>query len=160
MNADGVPGRATGTAAVHVARLAGNLMDAQTLDFDVAVAPTRGTAAAVQAWQAKTPRVHLLQRPGKMGLGSAYRDGFKFALSHGAEYIFEMDADFSHDPGVLGEFLKHIGDADIVTPEHAVEMFRTIPGSRLCVVPDAGHGAMPAETVRAFLAAYARPLPA
>jgi dolichol-phosphate mannosyltransferase len=73
-----------------------------------------GTAAAVQAWQAKSPRVHLLQRPGKMGLGSAYRDGFRYALAQGAEYIFEMDADFSHDPNALGEFLHQIEDADIV----------------------------------------------
>ncbi len=73
-----------------------------------------GTAEAVKTWQAKSDRVHMLQRPGKMGLGSAYREGFKFALAHGAEYIFEMDADFSHDPGVLGEFLKHIEGVDIV----------------------------------------------
>jgi dolichol-phosphate mannosyltransferase len=73
-----------------------------------------GTADVVKAWQAKSDRVHMLQRPGKLGLGSAYRDGFKFALSHGAEYIFEMDADFSHDPGVLGEFLKNMQDVDIV----------------------------------------------
>jgi pimeloyl-ACP methyl ester carboxylesterase len=44
-----------------------------------------------------------------------------------------------------------IGDRDIVTPEHAVEMFRTIPGARLCVVPGAGHGAMPKEMVLSFL---------
>jgi len=44
-----------------------------------------------------------------------------------------------------------IGDRDIVTPEHAVEMFHTIPHARLCVVPDTGHGAMPAETVLRFL---------
>jgi pimeloyl-ACP methyl ester carboxylesterase len=44
-----------------------------------------------------------------------------------------------------------IGDADIVTPEHGVERFRTIPGSRLCVVPHAGHGVMPTETVLTFL---------
>ena len=44
-----------------------------------------------------------------------------------------------------------IGDRDIVTPEHAVEMFRTIPGAQLCVVPNAGHGAMPKETVLTFL---------
>ena len=43
------------------------------------------------------------------------------------------------------------GDRDIVTPEHAVEMFRAIPGAQLCVVPDAGHGILPAETVLAFL---------
>ena len=44
-----------------------------------------------------------------------------------------------------------IGDADIVTPEHAVEMFRTIPGAQLCVVPHAGHGVLPKETVLTFL---------
>ena len=43
------------------------------------------------------------------------------------------------------------GDRDIVTPEHAVEMFRAIPGAQLCVVPDAGHGVLPAEAVLAFL---------
>ncbi len=73
-----------------------------------------GTAEVVKAWQAKSDRVHMLQRPGKMGLGSAYRDGFQYALSHGAEYIFEMDADFSHDPGVLGEFIRNMHDVDIV----------------------------------------------
>ena len=73
-----------------------------------------GTASVVKAWQAKSARVHLLERPGKMGLGSAYRDGFRFALEHGAEYIFEMDADFSHDPEALGQFIEHAQDADIV----------------------------------------------
>jgi dolichol-phosphate mannosyltransferase len=85
--------------------------------FDVLIVDDNspdGTAEVVKTWQAKSDRVHLLQRPGKMGLGSAYRDGFKYALANGAEYIFEMDADFSHDPGVLGEFLKAIGDVDIV----------------------------------------------
>lgn len=73
-----------------------------------------GTAARVEAWQARSERVHLLKRPGKMGLGSAYRDGFRYALAKGAEYIFEMDADFSHDPGAIGEFLEAARDADIV----------------------------------------------
>ena len=73
-----------------------------------------GTADLVKAWQAKTPRVHLLQRAGKMGLGSAYRDGFRYALKNGAEYIFEMDADFSHDPDAIGDFLEAAKDADIV----------------------------------------------
>jgi dolichol-phosphate mannosyltransferase len=73
-----------------------------------------GTAARVKAWQEKTTRVHLIERPGKMGLGSAYRDGFRFALREGAEYIFEMDADFSHDPDAVGDFLTAARDADIV----------------------------------------------
>jgi dolichol-phosphate mannosyltransferase len=73
-----------------------------------------GTAEIVKQWMAKEPRVHLLQRPGKMGLGSAYRDGFRYALQNGAEYIFEMDADFSHNPDSIPEFLKAIEDSDIV----------------------------------------------
>ena len=44
-----------------------------------------------------------------------------------------------------------IGDDDIVTPEHAVELFRTIPNAQLCVVPNAGHGVLPVETIRTFL---------
>ncbi len=44
-----------------------------------------------------------------------------------------------------------VGDADIVTPEHAVEMFRTIPGAQLCIVPNAGHGVLPTETILTFL---------
>jgi len=60
------------------------------------------------------PRIHLLQRAGKLGLGSAYVEGFRYALAQGAEYIFEMDADFSHDPAHLKEFLKAIEGADIV----------------------------------------------
>jgi len=73
-----------------------------------------GTAEQVKVWQAKSSRVHLLERPGKLGLGSAYRDGFRYALANGAEFIFEMDADFSHDPEAIGEFLEAARDADIV----------------------------------------------
>ena len=60
------------------------------------------------------PRVHLLRRPGKMGLGTAYRDGFRWALARDYEYIFEMDADFSHDPRHLPEFLAAAQEADFV----------------------------------------------
>jgi dolichol-phosphate mannosyltransferase len=73
-----------------------------------------GTAAIVERRMASEKRIHLLKRPGKMGLGSAYRDGFRYALQNGAEFIFEMDADFSHDPGAIGEFLKAAENADIV----------------------------------------------
>ncbi|MEO5989500.1 MAG: polyprenol monophosphomannose synthase [Candidatus Eisenbacteria bacterium] len=73
-----------------------------------------GTAAVVQRRMADEPRIHLLQRPSKMGLGSAYRVGFRYALDQGAEYIFEMDADFSHDPAAIGEFLTATEEADIV----------------------------------------------
>ncbi len=58
-----------------------------------------GTADEVKKWQAKHPtKIHLLEREGKLGLGTAYIAGFKIALAKGYQYIFEMDADFSHNP--------------------------------------------------------------
>jgi dolichol-phosphate mannosyltransferase len=73
-----------------------------------------GTSDLVRARMANEPRIHLLTRPGKMGLGSAYLAGFRYALDHGAEYIFEMDADFSHDPDSLTDFVREAQDVDIV----------------------------------------------
>lgn len=59
-------------------------------------------------------RIHVLHRRAKLGLGSAYRDGFRCALDRGADYIIEMDADFSHDPANLRLFLEKIKDFDFV----------------------------------------------
>ena len=73
-----------------------------------------GTAGLVQERAAREPRIHLLQRSGKLGLGSAYVEGFRYALAQGAEYIFEMDADFSHDPEAIPAFLAAARDADVV----------------------------------------------
>jgi dolichol-phosphate mannosyltransferase len=73
-----------------------------------------GTAERVEARRSVEPRVHLLERPSKMGLGSAYRDGFRYALERGAELVFEMDADFSHDPDAIAGFLEHVRDCDLV----------------------------------------------
>ena len=61
-----------------------------------------GTAAAVKGMQPECEgRLHLLERSGKLGLGTAYIAGFKWALERGYDCIFEMDADFSHDPADL-----------------------------------------------------------
>lgn len=62
-----------------------------------------GTAAIVKRLQAEefTDRLHLVERKGKLGLGTAYIAGFKWAIAHGYDYIFEMDADFSHSPNDL-----------------------------------------------------------
>ena len=58
-----------------------------------------GTAGIVKGLMDTYPdRLHLLERSGKLGLGTAYLTGFKWALEHGYDYIFEMDADFSHNP--------------------------------------------------------------
>lgn len=73
-----------------------------------------GTGEAVREWVAREPRIHLLERAGKLGLGSAYREGFRWALDHGAEYVFEMDCDFSHDPDSIGEFIHHAQHHDLV----------------------------------------------
>lgn len=73
-----------------------------------------GTAQKVQDYQNKNPRVKLLQRPGKLGLGTAYITGFKYALEHGYDYIFEMDADLSHDPREIPNMLREIESADLV----------------------------------------------
>jgi dolichol-phosphate mannosyltransferase len=73
-----------------------------------------GTAACVEAIASKNPRVRLLKRPGKMGLGSAYIEGFRDALDHGAQFLIQMDADFSHDPRYIPEFLKAIESSDLV----------------------------------------------
>ncbi len=73
-----------------------------------------GTGEIVAGMAEKTSRVHLLQRAGKMGLGSAYRDGFAKALEMGADYVMEMDADFSHDPKYIHDFLRMIEVSDVV----------------------------------------------
>ena len=73
-----------------------------------------GTANLVKALQKKHPTIHILEREKKDGLGQAYLAGFKFALQNGYEYIFEMDADFSHDPKEIPNFLKAIDEADLV----------------------------------------------
>lgn len=64
-----------------------------------------GTSELVSAVAAAEPRVGLLRRPGKQGLGTAYVAGFRRALAEGAQYICEMDADFSHDPRYLPALL-------------------------------------------------------
>lgn len=73
-----------------------------------------GTGAIVEALAANDKRVHVLHRPRKMGLGTAYLAGFKWSLERDYEYTFEMDADFSHDPAHLPQFLRAVESADLV----------------------------------------------
>jgi len=73
-----------------------------------------GTGRIADEQAARNPRVHVLHREGKLGLGTAYIRGFRWALERTYDYVFEMDADFSHDPAHLKEFLKAIEDADVV----------------------------------------------
>lgn len=73
-----------------------------------------GTGKIVEGIAAENPKVHLITRPGKMGLGSAYVMGFKWALERDYERVFEMDADFSHKPSDLPRFLSASEEADLV----------------------------------------------
>ncbi len=74
-----------------------------------------GTGDAVRAMMdGSDDRIHLLEREKKMGLGTAYVAGFKYAIAQGYDYVFEMDADFSHDPGTLPRFLEAIEEYDLV----------------------------------------------
>ena len=73
-----------------------------------------GTADYVREKSDKNNRVHLIEREKKMGSGTAYIAGFKYALQNGYEYVFEMDADFSHDPDEIPNFLKTIKKYDLV----------------------------------------------
>ena len=73
-----------------------------------------GTGAIADRAAAADPRVHVMHRPGKLGLGSAYIAGFRYALERDYEAVFEMDADFSHNPESLPVFLRELETADLV----------------------------------------------
>lgn len=59
-------------------------------------------------------RLHIIHRSGKLGLGTAYITGFRWALEHGADYVIQMDADFSHSPSYIPEMLEQINNNDVV----------------------------------------------
>jgi dolichol-phosphate mannosyltransferase len=73
-----------------------------------------GTGEVADEMAASNPRIHVLHRTAKEGLGRAYLAGFRWALERGYDYIFEMDADFSHDPKFLPAFIEAIRSADVV----------------------------------------------
>ncbi len=66
-------------------------------------------------------KLHVIHRPEKMGLGTAYVEGFRYALEKGADYIVQMDADFSHPPSYIPQFLEKMKDYDVVVGSRYVE---------------------------------------
>ena len=88
------------------------------IPFDILVIDDNspdGTASIVKNLQPEFKNLHLIERPGKLGLGTAYITGFEWALEKGYSYVYEMDADFSHDPGDLERlfFACHNENADV-----------------------------------------------
>jgi dolichol-phosphate mannosyltransferase len=73
-----------------------------------------GTGTLADDMSSRDPRFHVLHRPKKMGLGTAYLAGFKWALARDYAFVFEMDADFSHDPKHLPQFLATVQGTDVV----------------------------------------------
>ncbi len=85
-----------------------------------------GTGQLADELAARDPHVTVLHRPGKLGLGTAYVEGFRRGLAHGYEWFFEMDADFPHDPKYLPAMFQAFTDgADVVVGS------RNIPGGRV-----------------------------
>jgi len=81
-----------------------------------------GTGEVADELARHDARVHVIHRPGKLGLGTAYITGFRWALERGFDYVFEMDADFSHDPKYLPEMLRTAErDADVVIGSRYVD---------------------------------------
>src|SRR5262245_50049795 len=73
-----------------------------------------GTGDLVEAAQRREPRIHLLRRPGKLGLGSACLDGFRYALERAYDRVLTMDCDYSHHPRYLPDMLEVAAQADLV----------------------------------------------
>ena len=100
-----------------------------------------GTAAIVDGMAKANPRVHLMSRPGKQGLGTAYIAGLKWGLACEYAYLIEMDADFSHDPREIPNMLKAIQQADLVLGSRYINGVRVVnwPLSRLLLSKGASY---------------------
>ena len=108
----------------NVARVAAEFLapvpDSELLFVDDA--SPDGTGALIDRIRAEDPRVHVLHRAGKLGLGTAYLDGFRWALARDYRLVVEMDADFSHDPRHLPELVAAIdAGADLAVGSRYVE---------------------------------------
>ncbi len=101
----------------NVQKIVPDLLNRYKTDLDVLIVDDNspdGTGKFVEELSQSNERIKLIRRAKKMGLGTAYVAGFRYALDNGYEYIFEMDADYSHDPKEIRNFLKAIKDSDLV----------------------------------------------
>ncbi|MBM3263558.1 MAG: polyprenol monophosphomannose synthase [candidate division Zixibacteria bacterium] len=99
-----------------------------------------GTGEIVDDMAARNPRIHILHRSGKLGLGTAYIAGFKYALQQDVDAIVEMDADFSHDPKMIPVFLETLENYDVVIGSRYINGANVVnwPMSRLLLSYCAG----------------------
>jgi len=114
--------------AENIAKLVPNVLS-QAPNLDVLVVDDNspdGTAGLVHDLMDNNGRVHLIERPAKMGLGTAYVAGFRFAIKNSYDYVFEMDADFSHNPKEIPNFLKKIENYDLVIGSRYMQGVRVL----------------------------------
>ncbi len=100
----------------NIETLLRRLFDLQIADLNVLVVDDNspdGTATLVKKLQQNYPGLYLIERTGKLGLGTAYVCGFKFAIEKGYDYIFEMDADLSHNPADVKRLLAEMATCDV-----------------------------------------------
>jgi dolichol-phosphate mannosyltransferase len=100
----------------NILRLIGRILNIG-LELEVLVIDDNspdGTGALVKPLTETNPRIHLIEREKKMGIGPAYIAGFKWALANGFDVVIEMDADLSHRPRYLPQFLEKIKEYDVV----------------------------------------------
>ncbi|MCY4545596.1 MAG: polyprenol monophosphomannose synthase [Gemmatimonadetes bacterium] len=92
-----------------------------------------GTGKLADELAAENERISVLHRPGKLGLGSAYVAGFKYAIQQDVDCVFEMDADFSHDPAMIPRFIEEIASCDVVIGSRYISGINVVnwPMSRL-----------------------------
>ncbi len=111
--------------ANNISPLAAELWGLDIPDLSILVVDDNspdGTADMVDDLAHRSPgRIEALRRPGKMGLGTAYRDGFKKAIEMGADVIIQMDADFSHSPSYIPAMLDELQNCDCVVGSRYVE---------------------------------------
>ena len=126
--------------AENIVRLINEILSLKVrdVDFDVLVIDDNsadGTANLVNGLRNKNDNVFIIERPGKMGLGTAYIEGFKFAIKNNYDYVFEMDADFSHDPMAIPDFITKMGEYDLVIGSRYVNGIAVVnwPLSRLII---------------------------
>ncbi len=109
----------------NIPELTGQLWALDVPDISILIVDDNspdGTADVAESIAAENPgKLHVLRRPGKMGLGTAYKDGFREALRMGAEAIVQMDADFSHSPSYIPQMLALLEDYDVVVGSRYVE---------------------------------------